>query len=190
MHRIINIDDVASTTYSFYYELLSTEKRMRVDRFHFEDDKKRSVVGDMLAKEMISEYCKIPVQDIQLQKDTNGKPFVKDLGVEFNISHSGKYVICAISDKPIGVDIEQIRELDLSISKKFCNDKELKYIFDGSISKKESIKRFFEIWTFKEAYLKMLGVGLSFLDNTPDFFKCKKNTINVNGYIICIINKI
>ena len=43
-----------------------------------------------------------------------GKPYLAaHPGIEFNISHSGLYVVVAVSDVPVGIDVEEVQDRDL-----------------------------------------------------------------------------
>ena len=164
-----DIRNLSQEEYIKWYSLMSKEKKVRVDRFRFEDDKKRTVIGEMLARQAISAWCNIAVENIVFNKNEYGKPFVKDLAVEFNISHSEDMVVCIVDKDPIGIDIEKIRPIDLSVARRICNDDELLYLFnhtptEDDFSYTEDIAlltRFFEIWTKKEAIVKFLGCGNS-----------------------------
>lgn len=187
-YKIININDITDTEYNYFYSLMSDEKKARVDKFRFTDDKKRTIAGEMLARRMIADYCNIHVEDINFYTNEYGKPFAKNLDVEFNISHSYNLVICAVSDKPIGVDIEKIREIDELVISRVCTDNETNYVCDRSLSHQESLKRFFEIWTFKEAYFKCIGTGIVDLIEI-DIFNTNFTHLNhifINDYSICI----
>lgn len=179
-YDIRNLSDVK---YCKWYSLMSEEKQRRVDRFRFENDKKRTIVGEMLARKTISEWCNVEPESIVFSTKEYGKPYAKNLSVEFNISHSDNMVLCAVSDVPVGVDIEKIRPVDISVIKRVCNNDELEYVLQDN-----SYKRFFEIWTFKEAYFKCIGTGITNFSSV-NYFHCKKKTLkkNFNGYIVHIV---
>ena len=170
-----SIRDLSDESYIHYYLLMSEEKKRRVDRFRFEDDKKRTVVGEMLARRAISKWCGVPEESIVFEIAEHGKPYAKDLNVEFNISHSADMVVCAVDDNPVGVDIEKIRSVDLNTAKRIFNDWEIRYIFEcipdvedyNCYLNDAVLQRFFELWTKKEAYGKLLGVGL-FTESNSD----------------------
>ncbi len=163
-----NIRDLSDEMYIHYYSLMSEEKKRRVDCFRFEDDKKRTVVGEMLARQAISEWCGVPEESIVFEITEHGKPYAKDLNVEFNISHSADMVVCVVDDKPVGVDIEKIRHVDLNTAKRIFNDEDVQYIFEcipdtedyNDYTNDAVLQRFFELWTKKEAYGKLVGMGL------------------------------
>ena len=125
-------------------------------------------------KKMQSEYCRqiiseavckefgLNPHEIIFSKDANGKPYLANFPeIHFNISHTHSAVAAAISNKPVGIDIELIKSGSdskiLKIAKKMFLPHEFEYITENQ---NESAKRFYEIWTKKEAYVKYLGTGI------------------------------
>lgn len=163
-----NIRNFTDEEYAYWYSLMNEDKKQRVDRYRFCDDKKRTVAGEMLARRAIAEWCNVRQESISFAIGEYGKPYAIDLDVEFNISHSGDMVVCAVDDYPVGIDIEKIRPIDLSIAKHICTDEELIYIFGHKPTEEdyvytedmEILTRFFELWTVKEAYGKCNGLGI------------------------------
>jgi 4'-phosphopantetheinyl transferase len=108
----------------------------------------------------------LPAKDIKLSCDRYGKPKITDKigqGLEFNLSHSGGYALCAITkNTPIGIDIEKIRARDpahyVRVANRFFSESEAKVIRDAP--KNEVVSLFFTCWTRKEAYVKQHGLGL------------------------------
>lgn len=163
-----NIHELTDAKYQKWYSLANAEKRNRVDRMRMIDDRKRSIAGEMLARHAISEWCKILPEEIVFDKDELGKPFAKNLPVEFNISHSGALVVCAVDSTPVGIDVEQIRSIDWKLAKFVCTEEELVYMRGENLAAQkldvlptqDMLRRFFEIWTAKEAYVKCTGTGI------------------------------
>ena len=188
-----DIRDLSDEKYIHYYSLMSKEKKRRVDRFRFENDKQRTVAGEMLARRAISEWCGVPEESIAFEVAEHGKPYAKDLNIEFNISHSADMVVCVVDDKPVGVDIEKIRPVDLNTAKRIFGE-EVGYIF-GSVPDIEDynhylndavLQRFFELWTKKEAYGKLVGTGLFAVLNVDAIL----TTWIENGYCISIATSV
>lgn len=157
-----DIRDLTDEEYNKYFSFMSPEKQQRVNKFRFVDDKKRTVAGEMLARKAIAEWCSVDETAIVFYKNEHDKPYLKDLPCCFNISHSGNFVVCAISENEIGIDIEKIRPIDLKIAKRVFNEIELKLLFTTPNENQQDI--FFSLWTEKEAILKCIGTGFS--DNT------------------------
>ena len=82
-----------------------------------------------------------------------GKPYFKNDEIFFSISHSYDYVVCVISDKEVGVDIQKITYRP-RIIKRICSSEEQNRI--------NSPEDFTEMWTKKESYAKFLGLGISY----------------------------
>ncbi len=106
--------------------------------------------------------------EIIIESDKYGKPYIKnadDVGnsnTSFSVSHSGNIWGCAVSEKPIGFDIQIMKEeTDIyGIAERFFTKEEYAFIV-GSDGRMEALKRFYNIWVRKEAYIKLIGRGIS-----------------------------
>lgn len=107
-------------------------------------------------KKIFYTYYGYDVQDNNILVSNLGKPFLDSNKYYFNISHSGEYVIFAVSDDEIGIDIQKMDEINLKISERFFSPYEDKFIKEYN-----SFERFYIIWTIKEAYIKYIGQGLN-----------------------------
>lgn len=79
--------------------------------------------------------------------------------IDFNLSHSGTYAVLAVSDQPIGIDIEKKRHNRANVAKRCFCDEEYRNIMEAESEEEQDI-RFFDYWTMKEAYIKRNGAGL------------------------------
>ncbi|MFP4398207.1 MAG: 4'-phosphopantetheinyl transferase family protein [Desulfonatronovibrio sp.] len=94
------------------------------------------------------------------EKDCHGKPWLPDLpDFYFNISHSGKWVVCAVGDCPLGVDIEQIRKDMMDVARRFFSSSEQNFL--RTIPEENRQSAFTELWVLRESYMKATGSGLS-----------------------------
>lgn len=117
--------------------------------------------------------------------DSNGKPIVD--GIYFNLSHSGDLVICAVSEKPVGCDIEKIKDAPKQVAERSFTDAEKEYLqqFSGDAYNRE----FFRIWTEKESYLKMTGQGIRIPLDTLEIKDCYMQEYEIQGYQIMVCAK-
>jgi 4'-phosphopantetheinyl transferase len=89
-----------------------------------------------------------------------GKPYLPALpDFHFSLSHSGERVLCAVSNKPVGCDIEAPGRYDPKIAKRFFHPSESAWLF--SLPEDEQPAAFLRLWTCKESYVKALGLGLN-----------------------------
>lgn len=159
----IYISELTDDEYAYGLSLMSEEKRRKLNNFLYEDDRKRTVAGELLARRMISPQIGLPVEKIEFEIDERGKPFVLGGGIEFNISHSDGAAVCCVDTKPVGIDVEKIRSVNPAVLKRVCKDNDYDYIISGEpadVLSREQLYRFFEVWTAKEAYLKRIGTGI------------------------------
>ena len=84
-----------------------------------------------------------------------GAPSIKN-GPYFSISHCKSGIAVAVSDQPIGIDIEAVRPLKVDLVKKTMNPLEQEIIFSDT----QPDWAFTRLWTRKEAFLKMKGTGI------------------------------
>jgi 4'-phosphopantetheinyl transferase len=72
------------------------------------------------------------------------------------LSHCREAAICVLSDRPVGVDIESIREFRESLARYTMNESELHQILQSDTP----AEAFIRLWTMKEATLKRSGEGI------------------------------
>jgi len=107
-----------------------------------------------------------------------GKPYIKNCDdIHFNISHSGDYAVCAISDCEVGIDIQKIEKPNLQVAKRFFAKNEYEYIANQPDEKSKS-DAFYRIWTLKESFVKAIGVGTNMPFDSFEF--------DVSGEMICL----
>jgi len=132
-----------------------TEKRKeKILCFKQRINRKQSLGAGLLLKRIFDEY-NLKLDDLYYGE--NGKPEVR--GLYFNLSHSDEMVICAVSEKLVGCDIERIDKVRNGIAERYFTKKEIRYLdrFQGEEKKEE----FYRLWTMKESYLKMTGEGIN-----------------------------
>lgn len=91
----------------------------------------------------------------------NGKPYLVNESFQFNLSHSGDYVFCGVSEREIGVDIQKIQgDCVLRLAKRFFAAPECRAL---EACRDDELRRrmFFRMWVRKEAYGKLTGKGIA-----------------------------
>lgn len=139
---------------------ISFERRVKILKYKNNMDKKRSLIAELLIRKAAYEELSIPVEKVKISYNPYGKPFIDNVRhFKFNVTHSGIYVAIAVSRLRIGIDIEQIKDIDMSLAKRFFMKSEYEYI-ESLSSEVEKVNAFFMLWTLKESYIKALGKGL------------------------------
>lgn len=157
----VKISDISEDKLKELCLLIDSEKKCKIEKFVNKKDKIRAVIGEILIRTIIVEKLKIDNKYIRFNKNQYGKPYLKEYpNFNFNISHSGEYVLLAIDNKSIGVDVEEVKPIECEeIAKNFFTVKEFDYIINQDM--KFKLDKFYEIWILKESYIKCCGRGLS-----------------------------
>lgn len=151
---------------SRFYQYLSKMEISRSKRFLKKTDERTYVIAHALVNRKISELLAKDFNNIRINYFDNKKPFVEGSLIDFNLSHSSDYFAFAIANDKntfVGVDIEVVREnLDITqITNNYFHKNEIDYILNNNSNDFTMHRKFYEIWTRKEALLKMLGTGLT-----------------------------
>jgi len=138
---------------------ISVEKQNRIKKFVQINDAYRTLLGELLVRfALYKRYGSIPKQ-LEFDKNFYGKPFLCQYpSFHYNVSHSGDWVVCAVYNKKIGVDIEKILPFDWQMAKGFFTRGEYWELLN---TKEERNAFFYDLWTLKESYVKAQGRGLS-----------------------------
>lgn len=203
--------EYAEDNFEELVEGLYPERQIAARKLKLAGPRATSIAAGYLLQYVAKEEIGLKAQDIEIEKEKQGKPHIK--GHEelvYNLSHSKLYVGIAyvmlkqLTDKKIlgensdndvdkdvinkeydflenntqqsnliyvqntkkikqiksiGFDVEEFRDHSLNVAKRCFCEGEYKYIINGDLE--NEIKRFFQIWTMKEAYLKATGTGIS-----------------------------
>jgi 4'-phosphopantetheinyl transferase len=148
---------------------LSEEERQRAARLKFAEGRDRFILSHAYTRFVLARYLGIHPRDVAFRTSETGKPWVADeSGVMgdrfgFNLSHCKTYAaIVVASTALVGVDVEECRpNVDaVGIAKRYFAPEEFE-VFD-TLSPEETAQYFLQIWTCKEAFVKAIGLGLSY----------------------------
>ena len=163
MIRIFDIPDGFDASAELE-ELLPLLPKWRLDKamsYRFDIDKFQCAKSFLMLEDMLREHCGLAVCP-EFSYDSHGKPYFRDYPeIFFNISHCHRGIACAVMDKPVGIDIEEI-QYDEDLAKVIFNPEELEAVRSAD----EPAVKFTEFWTLKESLLKLTGEGLR--DNLKD----------------------
>ena len=170
--EITNICDVCDL-----YDLISDERKEKIIKYHFDKDKLHSMFAEVILRYALWE--RYGLKDLVIQKNEYGKPFLVNYNdIHFNLSHSGDWVLCGVGNENLGIDVEQIDDIELSVAEEFFTKEESDYLF--TLNENDRLIAFYKIWTLKESYIKNVGEGLSIPLNS---FMFKNEDNNIKIYI-------
>ena len=136
---------------------IAEQRREQALKFKYEQGQRLCVLAYQLLKRGLREEYGITGNPV-FEYNEHGKPsIIGHPEIYFNLSHCREAAVCAISPRPVGVDVESIREYKDSLVRYTMNDLEISLIESDT----SPDVAFIRLWTMKEATLKLSGQGIS-----------------------------
>ena len=135
---------------------LSAQRREQALRFKHEQGQRTCALAYLLLCEGLQKEYGITEKPL-FEYGEHGKPVLAGHpDIHFNMSHCREAVVCYVSDQPVGIDVEAVRDYKESLARHTMNDEEMTLI---SASDNPALA-FTRLWTMKEAVQKLSGRGL------------------------------
>ena len=129
-----------------------TEGIENTDILFLEEDELLAVLQARMRREQTSPF------PLSYEYGEHGKPQIVNFPKKFNLSHSGDYVVCGVSDGEVGVDIQKWVPFKERTAERFFAKEEWKLLQETEVEKRTEL--FYRLWSRKEAYGKYTGQGI------------------------------
>jgi 4'-phosphopantetheinyl transferase len=162
------VHDVFATTglTDLYRDFLTAQEKQQEQRFYFARDRHRYLLTRALVRTVLSRYIPIAASDWHFEPSAYGRPMIVNnheliRNLSFNISHTDGLIVLAVTRASlIGVDTESTcREISLEVAHRYFSPKEVTAL--RALPVRLQRRRFLDLWTLKESYIKARGMGLS-----------------------------
>lgn len=162
-YDLTNTDQLSEDAYARLLEELPPQRREKTCKLLFDRDRRASASVWALLRHAVMQEHGIDVNTLVVSKEAYGKPvFSPENGIHFNLSHSKSAVMCAVSDAPVGCDVQTYQELplyDASLEQHIlCPDEQAVIDPVQGESRRKMLTLF---WVAKEAITKHAGTGLT-----------------------------
>lgn len=134
-------------------EILPESRKQKILNYKQEKARKQGLGAGLLLHYVLQKHG-AKSEDIQI--GVNGKPELD--GIYFNLSHSHDWAVCAVSEKPVGCDLEEIGFASMRIAERYFCKNEIRHL--EKFKDEEKNREFYRLWTMKESYIKMTGEGM------------------------------
>lgn len=142
-----------------YLRLISPERLENAGRLKSMKAKALSVGAEVLLRKALEQSFGMTDQ-FSLIKGNHGKPILLEHPrIQFNLSHSGSFVVCAVNTQPVGVDIQQMDRMTIQIAKRFFHESEADWLLSLPVG--EQKQGACDLWSIKESYMKFTGKGFA-----------------------------
>jgi phosphopantetheinyl transferase len=155
---LVDLTKVSAAQVSSFEIYLDATEQQKLQKTTAAEKRHAFVVCRFVAKQLIGEFFGLDPLSLNFHYTERGKPYVNIPGVEFNISHSGDFALVGVSNHKIGVDIEKIKPNRnfKGLADAVLSEDEKAWVFE-----QDTERRFYQLWTLKEARLKCDGDGLA-----------------------------
>ncbi|HIT54117.1 MAG TPA: 4'-phosphopantetheinyl transferase superfamily protein [Candidatus Fimivicinus intestinavium] len=168
---------IPAEVFAHWLALLPPERRSDLLSRRAASVRDRSLCGEILARAMLAQTLRCPPGAISISRGAHGKPELCGApNLFFNISHSGHYAVCAVSDRPVGIDIEQQRAYRPQLAGRVCSEAEQSLLAQS----RDPSQLFCRLWTLKESFVKCTGAGLGAHLNKISFSFSPDGTVRSN----------
>ena len=147
----------ASSLLERYRSCFTLAQIEATQRFRKEEDRQRSLLGKLLLRELLDIFGLERDLSLNIQQTRYKRPYVGNDLFDYNISHSGQYILCIASDETrVGIDVEEMKSVCLSDYRFALTEQEWSEV----LSAEDPQKAFYKLWCIKESALKADGRGL------------------------------
>lgn len=148
--------DVSWAQTAPFLSRISAERRQRLLQYARERDRVLGVFAELLARYLL--LSQAGLSSPEFAHDARGKPYLPQFPeLSLSLSHTELCVACACGEGRVGVDVQRRRPIDLRIAERFFSPEEARLVRESDTPDMV----FYDIWTKKEAYVKLLGTGLA-----------------------------
>lgn len=187
MLNTVNVYSIAISHYlnslKWLYSLLSAKEKAQSKKFFTVDLTNRYIITRAVLRNILAKHLGTLPQDLEFVRNSYGKPFVRGVDLEFNMSHSrdSAYYTVAV-DFSVGIDVEFYnRKKDIfNIAQNVFSSHELDFFLNLSKLKRQDF--FFNTWTKKEAVIKAMGLGLAYpMEKVDTMLEKNSQYVNISG---------
>ena len=148
----VNPDDSASRARLSRGRLEQIDRRRGTAR-------SQGFAASLLLEYAVAQHYPSIVHPLSISIAEGGKPYlINEPNVHFSLSHSAGWAVCALSDHPVGVDIERCEPGRRDVAARFFHKDEVRYLISLLPSMRDDA--FYKLWTLKESFVKSTGRGL------------------------------
>lgn len=167
-------DDYENFCAEKFLEFLPEKRIEKYNRLKRKTDRDNCVAAYLLLRYALRENG---IDSFETEVGANGKPFLKNKKLSFNISHCAEGITVAVDTEPVGIDVQELGGFNEKVAKRFFDESENERINAST----DKAKAFTRIWTLKESAIKCEGKSLanlgefSFENYEKVFEKYEKN---------------
>jgi 4'-phosphopantetheinyl transferase len=171
-------DGMSAADLDTFIKRLPEPEQLRATAMRLDSRRRNFVLGRTLLRASVARIAGVASDDVVVRIEPSGRPVLAGSlsNVFVSIAHSGSYIVVGVAKRPVGVDVERVRQLASfpRVAARVCSPDELRLLAGMSNADRE--RAFMTVWSRKEAYGKATGRGIA--------FPLRSVTVGLTGSII------
>lgn len=157
--------DITENEIDKLWTFLDKDRQEKVLAFKNAGERNRSIFAGLLLRHafMQAGHSVTQWQQVRVERGTYGKPYIKGfMDFQYSLSHSGKWILCAVDTDSVGADVQEGKPWKLSLAKRFFHPSEYDRLLslEGMDNQYKRTQEFYKMWTAKESVVKLIGRGI------------------------------
>ena len=155
---LLNLADRLELPVEKYLRYFTPKRQEKILSYKFAADRNRTIWAELLARSIVAKKLSRPIEEVQIERDVSGKPYLVDSDLKISLSHSKNWAACSLGEVASGVDVEEDFTDALSLAENFFTAREYQQLckLDGWAQ----AEKFLCFWTIKESFAKLTGCSL------------------------------
>ena len=159
---LLKPENISADQLALLPDALSPTERQQWQEIHHPGRRQEFLLSRVLLRRLLADRLQCQASELLFCTNPHGKPELSDQRWQFNLSHSGDWLVIALCAKgPLGVDVElgQRRRQTLPLARRFYATSEYEWL--AALPAEEQESAFYRLWSRKEAVLKAQGAGIA-----------------------------
>ncbi|MBQ4404456.1 MAG: 4'-phosphopantetheinyl transferase superfamily protein [Selenomonadaceae bacterium] len=152
---LLNLTSQLEKPVEKFLHYFTARRQEKILRYKFTADRNRTVWAELLARSIIAKKMSRPIEEIQIGRDENGKPYVLNSALQISLSHSENWAACSVGEVASGIDVEEDSRDELALAEIFFTTREYHQLC--KLNGRARSEKFLSIWTLKESFAKLTG---------------------------------
>ena len=155
---LLNLTDSLQEPVEKFLHYFPIKRQEKILSYKFTADRNRTIWAELLARSIVAKKMSRTIEEIQIERDPGGKPYVIGSALQISLTHSKNWAACSVGEVASGVDVEEDSIDELSLAECFFTTREYQQLCNlKGQARKEN---FLRLWTIKESFAKLTGRNL------------------------------
>ena len=152
---LLNLTSQLEKPVEKFLHYFTANRQKKILSYKFTADRNRTLWTELLVRSIIAKKMSRTIEEIQIERDNSGKPYVVDSKLKISLAHSKNWAACSVSEVASGIDVEENFADALAIAQNFFTAREYRQLcnLDGWAQ----AEKFLCFWTIKESFAKLTG---------------------------------